>query len=196
MPSKLKPEVAAAMRRQPVSETTLESLREEVRKHRDLLLQVQDAEARLKDLKSQLYELESKRLPDLFLQAGVDSVGLPAEGNLPAYDAALKPYYHANIPAENRAAAFKWLNDNGFGDIVKTIFKIEFGLGESAPTQKLENQLDALGVAYSKDMNVPWPTLTAWLKERLHKRDTDLPPLDLFGATVGNVVKLKKREDR
>jgi hypothetical protein len=193
MTKKMTPEMAAIMRPSHVSDDKLETLRKHVREHRDLLMQVRDAEDALKTLKKKLNDMESKELPDLFHAAGVDSVGLPAEGNLPAYDATLKPYYHANIPEQNRPEAFGWLHQHGFGDIVKTVFKIEFGLCEDAPTQQLQEQLDKLGVEYSKDMNVPWKTLTAWLKERMEKRDTDLPSLSIFGATVGTVVKLKER---
>ena len=193
MSKKLTSEMAQIMRPREISSDALEELRAHVRRHRELVIEVTEAEERLKVLKNSLNEMEQKELPDLFHAAGVDKVGLPAEGNHPAYDATLKPYYKANIPEGNKPEAFAWLNNNGYGDIVKTVFKIEFGLGEETPTKVLEKELTKMGVDYSKDMTVPWQTLTAWLKERIEKRDGDLPPLSLFGATVGTVVKLKER---
>lgn len=193
MTNKLKPEMAAIMQPPSVSSETLDRLRTHVRRHRDLKREVEDIEDKLKALKKQLHQMEQKDLPDLFQAAGVDKVGIPAEGNQPAYDAVLKPYYHANIPEEHRAEAFAWLNEHGFGDIVKTIFKIEFGLGEDTPTREFEMLLAKSGTEYAKDMTVPWQTLTAWLKERFEKQDVALPSLSLLGATVGTVVKLKER---
>jgi hypothetical protein len=38
--------------------------------------------------------------------------------------------------------------------------------------------------------NVPWNTLTAWLKEQVEKGNT--PPLDTIGGEVGRIVKLKE----
>jgi hypothetical protein len=50
-----------------------------------------------------------------------------------------------------------------------------------------------LEVSYSSKLSVPWNTLTAFVKEQVEKGA--VLPLDILGATVGRVVKLKARKD-
>ena len=197
MPPKISDAVAKIARPVKVNEDKLEALRQVVRRHRDLTKRIEDLELELNVLKKQKWELETKTMPDLFMDAGVDKVGIAAEGNYPAYDAALSPYYHANISKdmteEQRQAAFKWLEDEGHGDLIKTQLKVDLGLGDRKSAKKVEAFLQKAGIDYSSELGVPWNTLTSWLKEQIEKQEK-IPPLSLIGATVGNIVKLRERK--
>lgn len=200
MTSKPSAAVAAAAKRDGASQSSdkLEQVRQIVRDYRDLSIQVQDTEEALKRLKAEQLQLQQKTLPDLFMEVGVDNLGLPAEGNLPAYDAELKPYYHANIssdwPPEQQRAAYAYLDELGEGDLIRSTFTVFVGKDDRETALKVQEALEKLGVDYETKLAVPWNTLTAWLKEQVEKHKTT-PRLDLLGATVGNVVKLKQRKE-
>lgn len=190
-------EVSAAMAERAPSADKLDQLRDTIREQRDTLLEIEDLEAALKGKKLKLNALEREVLPTLFADAGVDKVGLEAEGNLPAYDATAKPYYKASIaadwPLERQAAGFNWLIDNGHSDVVKTIITIEFGRGERERAEKLKGHLENWGISFNEKLGVQWNTLTKLVKELIEKRGL-MPPLDLLGADVGRVVKLTERK--
>ncbi len=134
----------------------------------------------------------------MFTEINIDSLGLPAEGNLPAYDTELKPYYKANIPVdwepERRQAAFDYLDEQNAGDIIKSVFIVAIPRGKRAVALKVQKALEKLKVEYTADLSVPWNTLTAWVKESVEKHKT-VPNLDVLGATVGQVVNLKERKN-
>jgi hypothetical protein len=193
----LPPAVTAAMAAREPSADKLDQLRAAIRDMRDLSLEIADNEAILKILKSRFNQYERELLPSLFADAGVDKLGLEAEGNLPAYDAKAKPYYHASIaaewPLERQAQGFNWLIDNGHGDVVKTVISVEFGRGEIARATALKELLLAQGLSYNEKLGVQWNTLTKLVKELIETKHS-MPPLDLLGADVGRVVKLTERK--
>ena len=174
----------------------LDALRDKVREQRDLLISIADAEERVRELKEELNNLQSVDLPELFTAANVDVVGLPAEGNLPAYDAKLAPYYHANIgadwEADRRSAAYSWLDDHAPG-LIKTTITVVLDRGDRATAVKVRAGLDKAGIEYDEGLSVPWATLTKFVRETVEEKGT-LPPLELLGATVGQVVKLRERK--
>ena len=159
---------------------------------------VTSAEQVLADAKAEYNRLRHDELPDLMDMAGVDRVGLPAHGNLPACDAVCGPYYHANIaadwPAERRGAAFDWLEKEGHGDLVRVTVSVAFGKAEMEAAQTLAESLRQVGYAPAIAMAVPWTTLTAFVREQIERHQVT-PPLDLLGATVGRVVKIKARKE-
>lgn len=193
--------IAAAMKTDaaaPPSEASLERVRAQLRLSRDKSREKEDLEARLKTVNEEINTISQKTLPDLFVEVGIDKLGLPAEGNLPAYDAALVPYYHANIsadwPPEKQEEAFAYLaKEPGGEDMIKTVITIALGRGDRKTAAKVEKALDKLKVPYNRTLGVPWNTLTAWVREQVEKHK-HTPSLDLLGATVGRVVKLKPRK--
>lgn len=169
---------------------------------------VQDLEQQLADAKAAYNEMRFRELPDLMSQAQTDRVGVPAVGNhLPPCDLILKPFYKANIEASwepaRREAAFKWLEDEGHGDVISRGVVVAFRKGEKTEAGRLIQMLQAEGYGdrYKVDKSVPWATLTALIKE-LHgdelaamARGEDVTPLPLerLGATVGQVAEVKER---
>jgi hypothetical protein len=121
----------------------------------------------------------------------MDKIGLPGSG----VDLVVDDYYHANIKAEdpNREQAFNWLVENGHGDLLKVTVTCVFARGDYDKAEKLKAILVTNGYAPAIDQGVPWNTLTAWLKEQLRKGS--VVPLELFGATIGRIVKIKMRKN-
>ena len=182
------------------SETQLQQIRDAVRSVRDLQLEISSAEEAIKEKRVRLNDLERKTLPELFSVAGVKSLTIEAEGNMPAYFAERSPYYRANIaanwPDEKRQAAFDWLEKNGGGDLIKSEIVITLPRKSEklrktvlATLKKLKLDQVDIGLA------VPWASLTSFVKECYEKRKIK-PPLDTLGADVGDIVKLKPQKEK
>lgn len=175
-------------------EDRLEALRSAVRVMRDLDLEIKELEERVSDRKGKLLKMKHETLVEQFEQLGINILGIEPDGNMPGFDAELKPYYKANIsaewPPERQAAAYQWLEKSGFGDMIKTQIVVELGRGERKLAKRVEKGLAKIGVPFSTKLGVPWNTLTSWLKERIEKHK-ETPPLDLLGAQAGKVVNLK-----
>ena len=182
-----------------VPEDKLELVREQLRRSRDTELEMSELATRLKVKSEEQNKRVFEELPALFQEIGIDRLGIEADGNLPAYDAALSPYYKASIsgewPPERQDAAFDWLEKEGHGDLVKNMFVVQLGRGDEKKALRLRALLEKAGFEFENKRAVPWNTLTSFVKEQVEKHNTT-PPLDLLGATVGKIVKLKPRKEK
>lgn len=180
----------------PASADKLDRLRVKIAELRDLEFERTKLSERNAELGKRVYEIQTKELVDLFDQAKVDNVGIPEEGNLPAYNMEVGWNYKANIgtPAEPKVddfnAAIAYIKKHE-PDMVKTTYTIEFGLGEEKNRRVFESLLKKTKIEYSSSFGVPWNTLTAWVREQIevHKKS---PPLKLLGATVERTARLIK----
>lgn len=176
----------------------LDAVRGLARRLRDLEREAQDLDDRKKAVDRAIAELQFAELPDAFDAAHMDAYTLRAEGNSPAYEAEIKPYYRANIaadwPDEKRRAAFYLLDSRGAGDLVRAVVSVTFGKRELERARSLETELRVMGLEPEVKMTVPWATLTAWLREEVEVRKS-VPPLDVIGGTVGRRVTLKAVKD-
>lgn len=197
--TKMNSDVLALMREdaaKPPPTDRLEKLRKEIAHLRGLELEV----ASLEDLKTEknkeIYEIKSRRLVDMFDAAKVDNVGIPEDGNLPAYNMEVGWIYKANIgsPDEPKVSdygkAIAYLQKHE-PDILKTTYTVSFGLREDAQRKKFEALLKKGRFDYSSRFGVPSNTLTAWVKEQIEVKKKS-PPLKLLGATVERIAKLIK----
>jgi len=179
----------------------LDRLRQHVREVRDLEKAIEDAEAVQAERRQKLNTLVHETLPGLYRESQVTVVGLEPEGNLPAYEGKIKPYYKANIaadwPEDRRAAAFAWIEDPKGGatpDIIKTIITVELGRGDRKTALKVRAGLDKAKIPYKEGLGVPWNTLTAFVKECIETRKI-MPPLETLGAVAGQIVEVKPKKD-
>lgn len=177
----------------------LQELRAQVAKVRDLKLEIDDTDKRLKERRQDLEQLERKTLPDLFNKVGISEITLDPEGNLPGYEAKREQYVHASIaagwPEEKREAAFKYLQANGGGDLIKTEITITLPMKSTALRKTVLAAIKKLKVPHSVTLTVPWASLTAFIRETI-KHKKKLPPLDVLGADVGEIVRLKPRQPK
>ena len=164
---------------------------------RDLELEVMSSEQRLSESKAQLSVLQHKVLPDQFNEAGISSLTLEASGNRPAMRCDLRPYFKAVIPArwseEKRAEAMAELDKFGGGDIAKRVVSVAFPRGSGDDAESLAEELEKMGFSCNVTFEIPWQTLTSWLRETVS--NGDMPDLEKIGGQVGQVVNLKKVED-
>lgn len=174
----------------------LDTVKAKVRETRDLLVASTKLSDTVKDMNSSINKLVHEELPTLYAAAGIDRLGLEAEGDLPAFDTRMQSFYRASIPKNKETEAFAWLEKNKHGDMIKNVFSIPLGMGDNAKAKKLEAFLKKEGFDYERRKAVPWNTLTAFIKEQVEDRKvkpSDLP-LDLLGGYVGSVVNIKPRK--
>lgn len=166
---------------------------------RDLEQTIVDLESRLKEAKSDLNTLYQSQLPELMDKAGVDQIGIPANGNSPPMDFQLKPFYAASIaaswPDAKKDAAFDYLKSVDAGDLIKTKVEASLPKGDLTKAEELVKAATALGITTKVSLSVHAQTLTAWLRDLADKGK--LPPqsdLEKIGGTVGRVVKPRDRK--
>jgi hypothetical protein len=165
---------------------------------------IEELNLQLEAAKERRLQLTMKELPDYMLRVGQDKMGLEEWG----VDLIREQYYHANIkaewPEEQRQAAFQWLTDNGHEDLIKTVFTIQFPrrmyevalwLSEKVKTLRFPGKGKEIAMPdASVALGVPWNTLTAFVREQV-EAGNELP-LETLGATVGWIVKVKKRKGK
>lgn len=168
---------------------------------RDCSQELIDAEERVKVLKQKLNNLYQKILPDMMDEAGVDHIGLAAEGNSPAIDFKLRPFYSAAIASKwddrKKAEAFDYLESVGASDLIKTQITINLPKGETEMANDILKMLSEIDVMANISQTVHPQTLTAWLRELVETNNTIPSQSDLekIGGTVGRVVKPVERKN-
>jgi hypothetical protein len=173
----------------------LDRLREKVKEVREIEFERASLAERSKELGTRLYRIQTEELVDLFDAAKVDNVGIPEEGNLPAYNMEVGWIIKANIgtplepKVEDYGKAITYLKKAEPG-LLKTTFTLDFGLGEDEARKGFEKLLKENGYHYSSSFGVPWNTLTSWVKEQHEAKKT--LPLKLIGATIERTARLVK----
>lgn len=147
---------------------------------------VEDADQALKDAKERARVLREETIPSAMQELGLEELKLVTGQKL-----SIKQEVYASIPASNKNAAFQWLNDNGFGGLIKIEVDASFGKGEQDAAMALYQELNSRGLTASFDQGVHAQTLKAFLKEQL-AQGTNIP-LDLFGARPVWTAKLSNK---
>lgn len=157
--------------------------------------------------KKELTELTRKTLPDLMNGIGIDTLGISDTG----YQITLSGFAKAGISAdwddERKEKGFTHLIKMGGGDLIRSDLVVSAGKDSLEFLEKFLMPVVAavlethdVGAVVSVKKTVPWNSLTSWVREYEEKRASDdedtLPELDLdaLGATIGEIVKIKKRK--
>jgi hypothetical protein len=178
----------------------LEQLQVAVRELRDKEREIADLEDRIKRLRTEVSDIRHRSLPELFYEAHVDHVGLPAEGNRPAVDAVMRKEYKAAIPANwpvaKREQAFKTLDELELGDLQKITFTIPFEAGQRSRADEFSKFLTLANYHFSVARSVHHMSLSSALKEICEQGHVpSLPQLEAIGGFIGTSVDLKPRKD-
>lgn len=186
------PELLARMKSDKVTvpQDKLDNLNAQCRYMRDLTLEIKQAEERIAEKQRELTKLSMETLPELFAEYNIPSITIGAEGNLPEMTMERKPFYKAVLPEESEPG-LRWLEKNKAGDLIKRVFTVKLPLDSAKQAVELRKIVRRLDLAYEERETVPWTTLTAFVKERIEKLKKPVP-LDILGATVGHIVKVKR----
>lgn len=192
-----KPAYLAKYQQVEPSKDKLDLIREKARELRELEHELADRQQEVDALSQKALEIKQKDLPDLMVEANLGKLPLEAEGNYPAYEIECKPYYYASIKNEDPSApeAYKWLEKNGHGDMVKIQYTITFGRGEQKAAKAFEKELKRLKVSFESKFGVHQQTLTAFVREQIEKFK-NVPPMHLFNGKIGTHARLKEVKEK
>ena len=150
----------------------------------DTQKEINNLEEQLKTKKDYKKHLSESVLPGLFTEVGLSELKLQDGRHVKVSN-----FYGASIKDENKEAAFKWLRDNGFGDLIKNQVSCSFGRDEDGKARGLIDILDEKGFQSSQREWVEPSTLRAFIREQ-HEAGKPLP-MDLLGAFVGQKTTIK-----
>jgi hypothetical protein len=97
----------------------------------------------------------------------------------------------ASITSEKKPVAFKWLDDNDHGGLIKRRFIIEFGRDQEEWAKKFEADLakSKTPLNVKQEQNVHWQTLDAFVRQQLENGEE--LPLELFGVFRQRFAEIK-----
>lgn len=136
---------------------------------------VEQAELNLKEAKERARILREETIPSAMQELGLEELKLDTGQKL-----SVKQDVYASIPSAQKDAAFQWLEDNGFGGLIKVEVAADFRKGEAENAMALFRELQERGLQVGFDQSVHAQTLKAFLREQL-AAGTNVP-LDIFGA--------------
>ena len=151
--------------------------------------EVADLEDKLKAKKEERDDISSRVIPELLQEQGLSEIKL-ADGS----KVSVKKEFRATLPKDDlrREAAYKWLRDQGLGDIIKNNVSVSFGKGEDNKAQQLLDLAVANGFTPQQKSDVAWNTLTALYEERV-KAGLDMPS-DVFSLWIKDKTKISRKK--
>ena len=161
------------------------SLSDQVVKLKKLEDEFQEKEKELKELKRHLDLLSGEVIPTMMQEMNISTLKL-ADGS----SVEVKPVYGASISAVNKEAAFKWLRENGLGDLIKNEITVSFGRNEDNKAQQYAVLAQGQGYQPVQKLKVEPMTLKALVRERLESGQE--MPSDRFNVFSGNRTKVTR----
>lgn len=168
-----------------VDQQGLTSVAALARQIRDKEERIEDLEEKLKDEKKALLKLTDEEMPAMLAEIGISSFSLDDGSTVE-----VKQTYGASILMDNRPAAYEWLRDNGYDDIIKNTVLCQFGRGEDDQASAFAALAQQRGYVPEQKTEIHPQTLRAFVKERVEEGDAF--PMELFGAWVGQRAVIKR----
>ena len=163
----------------------IQSLADQVEKLETLQTRLELQEENMKNTKKQLEHLSGEVIPTMMSEMGLSHLKLMDGSSVD-----VKPHYSATITVANREAAFKWLRDNGLGDIIKNEISVSFGRNEENKAADYANLAQERGYPPTQEMKVEPMTLKALVRERIEAGKE--MPTEIFNVFVGNKTTIKR----
>jgi len=143
----------------PASEDALAELSRLADQQMDKAVEVEKAEAELKRVTDEYRQIAEVDIPELMQELGLEEFKTTS-----GLIITIKEAVRASILAAQKAAAFRWLRENGHGALIKRVVKLQFGMGDDELAQAA---IDKLGDDYDidDDSSVHAGTLKKFVKE-------------------------------
>ncbi len=170
----------------PVDDLSLKALSQKCNKLEALQTEIEQQEQNIKSLKEKQRKLSEEEIPTFLQEKGLTSIRLN-NGTEVSVSEDIKP----GVLVANRPFCYQWLRDNGFGDLIKNIVSVNFGMGEDKDAVNLKEQIQKLGLVCAEKEDVHYQTLKAFVGEQHHK-GVNLP--DEFGVHVANKTKIVQKK--
>ena len=142
-------------------------------------------EQELKEVKRKVELVSAEVIPTMMQEMNISTLKL-ADGT----SVEVKPVYGASIPADKREEAYKWLRENGLGDLIKNEITVAFGRSEDNKAQQYAVLAQGQGYEPIQKLKVEPMTLKALVRERV-EAGLDMPS-DLFNLFTSNRTKITR----
>ena len=162
-------------------------LSDQVVKLQQLEDQLVAKEEELKELKRKVELVSGEVIPTMMQEMNISTLKL-ADGT----SVEVKPVYGASIPIAKKEEAFKWLRDNGLGDLIKNEVTVAFGRNEDDKATQYASLAQGQGYQPVQKFKVEPMTLKALVRERVESGQ-DMPS-DLFNLFAGNRTKITRKQ--
>ena len=143
-------------------------------------------EEELKKQKEKADKIASEIIPNMLAEQGLSSLKL-ADGS----GVEIRKTYSCTVKKDNLESAYKWLRDNGLGDIIKNEVFVTFGKGEDNKAQDLLDLAEQSGYEPQQKQKVEPMTLKALFRERI-EAGLDMPS-DSFHLFVKDQTKISRK---
>ena len=145
-------------------------------------------EDQLKSKKAEADDIGSRVIPELLAEQGLTELKLQDGSKV-----SVKKEFRATLPKDDirREAAYKWLRDQGLGDIIKNNVFVTFGKGEDDKAKQLLDLAAENGFEPQQKSDVAWNTLTALYQERI-QAGLDMPS-DIFNTWIKDKTKITRK---
>ena len=146
--------------------------------------EINNLELKLKSKKESLRQ-QNELIVQLMEERGVSSIKMK---DVKSVD--IKPFYTGTITKEKQEAAFEWLRDNGYDDIIKNQVVVKFGRAEDDKASSVYQELANQALDVDRIVKVEPMTLKGFIREMIES-GKELP-METFGVFVGHKINIKK----
>ena len=165
----------------------IQSLADQVETLEQLQRTIEKQEAALKELKKKTEHISGEVIPTMMSEMGLSHLKLMDGSSVD-----VKPHYSATITVANKEAAFKWLRNNGLGDIIKNEISVSFGRNEDNKAADYAELAKGQGFQPTQKMKVEPMTLKALVRERIEAGKE--MPTEIFGVFSENKTTIKRNK--
>ena len=162
--------------------TSVAALARQIRDKEETISRLEET---LKEEKKTLLKLTDEEMPAMLAEIGISSFSLDDGSTVE-----VKQTYGASILVDNRPAAYEWLREHGYDDIVKNTVLCQFGRGEDDLASSFAAFAQQQGYVPQQKTEIHPQTLRAFIKERVEEGEAF--PMELFGAWVGQRAVIKR----
>lgn len=172
-----------------INDSGLASLSDKCKQLLSVRGDIEELEAKLKQMKNDEERISTEEIPALLSSLGMRDFTLE-DGSY----VGLKTNYFARITKANEDAAFEWLRANGHEDLIRNEIAVPFTKGQDEKARLLEEMIKSKpqlqDVVINKKQSVNAMQLKAFVKEQTEK-GADIPDT-LLGAYVQTQTVIKE----
>ena len=167
-----------------IDDEALGQLGSEIERIQSVQEQIELTELKVKKLKEEEQVLADS-ITDLLQSKGVSELKLTDGSKVTT-----KEQLYCSIKEENKEAAFKWVREQGDGDIIKNVVSVDFKKGEDKIAQEFKSLAEDSGLVPNENSSIHPSTLRSYLNAK--SRDGVDFDEKLFGAFRLNKVSIKQ----
>ena len=167
--------------------TNINKLADKIKELQAQQAQLQVQEDAVKQKKKDIEHLSGEIIPTMLSEMGLSFLKLQDGSSVE-----VKTNYSATITQAKKEEAFKWLRENGLGDIIKNEISVSFGRNEDNKAADYAELAKGQGFQPTQKMKVEPMTLKALVRERIEAGKE--MPTELFNVFIGNKTTIKRKQ--